>query len=342
MNESLIDLRSDTVTRPTKAMFEAMFSAQVGDDVFDEDPTVKALEAKAAKLLGHEAALFCPSGTMTNQIGIRILTQPQQEIICDKLAHIYYYEGGGIASNSGLSMRLVDGDRGRMNPQQIEDNVNPPDNIHQPFTSLVALENTSNKGGGSYYHLSEIAAIAKVVRKHNLKFHLDGARLFNATVETNDSPAEIGKLFDTVSICLSKGLGAPVGSLLVSSKENIVKAKRVRKAFGGGMRQSGFLAAAGIYALDHHIERLKEDHARAKLIEQILRGCSYVESILPVDTNIIVFKIVDSKPLPEFLTYLTTNNIRAVQFGKQIVRFVTHHDFTDDMLSRLSIILKKY
>ncbi len=342
MFDKLIDLRSDTVTRPTPAMRDAMFSAEVGDDVFDEDPTVKALEEKAAKLFNHEAALFCPSGTMTNQIGIRVLTQPQQEVICDKLSHIYYYEGGGVASNSGISMRLVDGDRGRMTAQQIADNVNPPENIHQPFTSLVAIENTSNKGGGSYYNLNQLSDVAAESRKHNLKLHLDGGRIFNALVETKDSSQEVGKLFDTISICLSKGLGAPVGSLLIASKENITKAKRVRKAFGGGMRQSGFLAAAGIYALDNNIQRLKEDHVRAKNIETILKELNYVENILPVDTNIIVFKISDDKPITSFLEFLSDNNIKAVQFGKQIVRCVTHLDFTDPMLEKLSHTLKKY
>lgn len=342
MNKKLIDLRSDTVVCPTPAMRDAMFNAVVGDDVFDEDPTVKELENKAAKLFNQECGLFCPSGTMTNQIGVKILTQPQQEVICDKLSHIYYYEGGGIASNSGISMRLVDGERGIITAQQISDNVNPPDNIHQPFTSLVALENTSNKGGGSYYNIQQLKEITVEARKHNLKLHLDGARIFNATCETNDSTQEIGALFDTVSICISKGLGAPVGSLLLSSKENIIKAKRVRKGFGGGMRQSGFLAAAGIYALDNNIERLKDDHRRAKQIEDMLKEQSYVDYSLPVQTNIVVFKIDDKKPVSDFLKYLAENNIKAFQFGKQTVRFVTHMEITDDMLERLNPILKKY
>ena len=342
MNASLIDLRSDTVTRPSKEMLEMMFSAQVGDDVFDEDPTVKALEAKASSLFGKEAGLFCPSGTMTNQISIRILTQPQQEVICDKGAHIYYYEGGGIASNSGLSMRLLEGDRGRISVSQIEDNINPPDNIHQPFTSLVAIENTCNKGGGSFYTLQQMKALSEVSRKNNLKIHLDGARIFNAIAETGDSTLEIGKLFDTISICLSKGLGAPVGSLVLSSAENIKRAKRVRKSFGGGMRQSGYLAAAGIYALDNNIKRLTEDHRRAKIIYQALTSLSYINEILPVDTNIIVFSLIDEKPIEHFLNYLTENNIKAVAFGKQTVRMVTHLDFTDEMLDKLILVLNKY
>ena len=342
MKPALIDLRSDTVTRPSKDMLEAMFTAEVGDDVFDEDPTVKELEAKASSLFGKEAGLFCPSGTMTNQISIRILTQPQQEVICDKGAHIYYYEGGGIASNSGLSMRLLEGDRGRISVSQIEDNINPPDNIHQPFTSLVAIENTCNKGGGSFYTLQQMKALSEVSRKNNLKIHLDGARIFNTIAETGDSTLEIGKLFDTISICLSKGLGAPVGSLVLSSAENIKRAKRVRKSFGGGMRQSGYLAAAGIYALDNNIKRLTEDHRRAKIICQALTSLSYINEILPVDTNIIVFSLIDEKPIEHFLNYLTENNIKAVAFGKQTVRMVTHLDFTDEMLDKLILVLNKY
>ena len=342
MKSTLIDLRSDTVTRPTQDMLETMFSAQVGDDVFDEDPTVKELEAKASSLFSKEAGLFCPSGTMTNQIAIRILTVPQQEIICDKGAHIYYYEGGGIASNSGLSIRLIDGDRGRITAAQIEENINPPDNIHQPLTSLVAIENTCNKGGGSFYNFKQMKEISVTSKKHNLKIHLDGARIFNAITETGDSTSEIGKLFDTVSICLSKGLGAPVGSLLLSSSENISRAKRVRKSFGGGMRQSGYLAAAGIFALDNNVKRLKEDHKRAAIIYNSLKSLSYVKEILPVDTNIIVFRLSDEKPIAHFLNYLTKNNIKAVVFGKQIVRMVTHLDFTDDMLDKLVSVLKKY
>jgi len=337
-----IDLRSDTVTRPTKEMLEVMFSAQVGDDVFDEDPTVKALESKAAEMFSKEAGLFCPSGTMTNQVSIRTLTQPQQEVICDKGSHIYYYEGGGVASNSGLSMRLLEGDRGRISPQQILDNINPPESIHQPFTSLVAIENTCNKGGGSYYIFEDMKAISEVSRKNNLKVHLDGARIFNAIVETGDSTKEIGKLFDTISICLSKGLGAPVGSLILSSKENIIQAKRIRKSFGGGMRQSGYLAAAGIYALDHHIERLKEDHRRAKIIYKTLTTLPYIKEVLPVDTNIVVFQLADEKTAKHFLNFLSENNIKGIYFGLKAIRMVTHLDFDDDMLEKLIGVLKKY
>ena len=245
-----IDLRSDTVTRPGPAMLEAMKNAKVGDDVFEEDPTVIALEEKGAALFGKEAALYCPSGTMCNQIAIKVLTHPMNEIICDKNSHIYYYEGGGWAFHSGCSIRFINGDRGRITAQDVTENING-DNVHLPVTKLVSIENTHNKGGGSYYHLQTLKDISAVCRKNNLHLHLDGARIFNALTETGDSPEEVGKLFDTVSFCLSKGLGAPVGSLLASSKENIKQARRIRKIMGGGMRQAGFIAAAGLYALEN-------------------------------------------------------------------------------------------
>jgi threonine aldolase len=336
--ERKIDLRSDTVTRPTPGMLKAMFEAEVGDDVFDEDPTVKQLEAKIAALFGKEAGLFCPSGTMTNQVALRSLTQPQQEVICDKTSHIYYYEAGGTMSNSGLSVRLLDGDRGRITASDVLDNINP-ESIHQPPTAVVAIENTSNKGGGSYYHLPAVKEIAAVCKQHRLLMHLDGARIFNALTETGESPREWGLLFDTISVCLSKGLGAPVGSLLLSTDDRIKKARRIRKAFGGGMRQSGFLAAAGIYALDHHVTRLKEDHARAKQLAKIISEKLWTQSLLPADTNIVVFTLVPELPVERFLNELAKNNIQAVQFGKQTVRMVTHLDFDDDMLEAVIGVL---
>lgn len=334
-----IDLRSDTITRPTPEMLEAMMSAAVGDDVFGEDPTVSALEQKGAQMLGFEAGLFCPSGTMTNQIAIRLLTQPQDEVICDKRSHIYLYEAGGIASNSMVSVALVDGDRGRITPEQIEMNVKP-DDIHYPRTSLVALENTVNKGGGCYYTMKQMELISLTARKYDLCLHLDGARLFNALVETKEQPEEIGKHFDTISICLSKGLGAPVGSLLLSSRENIKKAKRIRKVFGGAMRQSGYLAAAGIYALDHHINRLSEDHRKARHIANLLSKKSFITSIEPVDTNIIIFTVSDEMPVQKFLEKLKTNGIHALGFGGNSIRMVTHLDITDDMMEVLEKRLK--
>ena len=334
-----IDLRSDTITRPTPGMLAAMMSAVVGDDVFGEDPTVYELERKGAQMLGFEAGLFCPSGTMTNQIAIRLLTQPQDEVICDKRSHIYLYEAGGIASNSMVSVALVDGDRGRITPEQIELNIKP-DDIHYPRTALVALENTVNKGGGCYYTMEQMALISVTARKYGLHMHLDGARLFNALAETQENPSEIGNYFDTVSVCLSKGLGAPVGSLLLSSHENIMKAKRIRKVFGGAMRQSGYLAAAGIYSLENHIHRLREDHQKARQIAQMLSEKPFITSIEPVDTNIIIFSISDDMPAQKFLEKLKTNGIYALGFGGNNIRMVTHLDITENIMEELRKRLK--
>ncbi len=336
----IIDLRSDTVTKPNKAMLDAMFAAPVGDDVFNEDPTINALEVKSAALFGHEAALFCPSGTMTNQIAIKCHTQPGNELICDINSHIYNYEGGGISSNSGVQAKLIQGDRGRITAEQIEQHINPDyDWLSQ--TSLVCLENTVNRAGGSYYKLDDIKKIKQLCQQKHLPLHLDGARIFNALVESNYTSQDIGKHFDSISICLSKGLGAPVGSLLVGNKAFIKKARRVRKVFGGGMRQAGFLAAAGIYALDNNITRLRDDHHRAKQIEAVLNSMPYVESILPVDTNIIIFNLTDKYTAVSFEEALKPYNIKLAAFGKQTIRFVTHLDFTDDMLAIVIDVLKK-
>ena len=335
-----IDLRSDTVTRPTPAMLEAMFHAQVGDDVYEEDPSVNALQDKAARIFGMEAGLFCPSGTMTNQIAIKLLTQPGDEVICDRLAHIYNYEGGGIAFNSLASVRLLNGERGRFTPDDVLENINA-DNIHYPRTSLVALENTVNKGGGCYYTLDQIAAISDVCKANNLFFHLDGARVFNALVATRENPVDYGNYFDTISICLSKGLGTPVGSVLLGSKQLIEKAKRIRKVMGGGWRQAGFLAAAGSYALDHHIQRLAEDHQRATIIAQCLQNVPFVQSILPVETNIVIFQTPSERVNNEVLAYLKEHDILAAAFGKDRIRLVTHLDFTDTMLDRLIAVLRQ-
>ncbi len=335
-----IDLRSDTVTKPTNAMREAMFSAPVGDDVFGEDPTLIQLEEKAAKMFGHEAALFCPSGTMTNQIAIRVHTRPGDEVICDRTAHVYNYEGGGIAVNSGSSVRLLFGSRGRFTAAEVAENINNPEDIHNPLSRLVVVENTSNKGGGSTWALNDIEAIGKVCRENKLAFHLDGARLFNALVKNHETPEQHGQLFNSISICLSKGLGAPVGSLLIGNKSFIKQARRVRKVMGGGMRQAGYLAAAGIYALDHHVNRLAEDHARAATLGEMLAQLPVVEEILPIETNILVFRISDKIPVQDFLKKLAARDVLAVQFGKQTVRMVTHLDFTDDHLAQLEKILK--
>lgn len=331
----IIDLRSDTVTRPTPEMKEAMWAANVGDDVMGDDPTVNALQEKAARMFGMEAALFCSSGTLTNQLALRVHTRPGSDVVCDKLSHIYVYEAGGIMLNSFSSVRLLEGDRGRINARQVSEIIEPDDDIHATFTRVVSLENTMNKGGGAYYDFKEIEAIRKVCDEKNVKLHLDGARLFNALVETGEQPLQYGKVFDTISICLSKGLGCPVGSLLLGSNVTIKQAKRFRKLMGGGWRQAGFLAAAGIYALDHHIDRLKEDHQRAKVIAGLFSNHPQVQEILPVDTNIVILRLVEGFSEKEFVNQLASKNILAIDMGKGLVRFVTHLDFTDDHLSEL-------
>lgn len=323
------DLRSDTVTKPSPGMLDAMMSAKVGDDVFGDDPTVIELETKAAKMLGMEAAVFCPSGTMTNQIGINILTKPFDEIICYKGAHIYKYEGGGLAGNSQLSVRLLEGNRGRLLPEDILNNINNAGDPHQPLTSLVALENTIVREAGAFYNLDSLKAISETVHKKGLSLHLDGARLFNALTETNDDPAGIGPLFDTVSICLSKGLGAPVGSLILCKKDHEVRARRRRKSLGGGMRQAGFLAAAGIYALKNNIAGLKDDHRRAKALASELARATWISGMMPVDTNIIIFETTEGLSPDLVLIKLLAENVRAVAFGPRQIRMVTHLDFTD-------------
>ena len=322
-------------------MREAMMSAEIGDDVFGEDPSVIQLEKKCAALLGMEAAVYCPSGTMTNQIGINVLTNPYEEIICYKGAHIYKYEGGGLAGNSQLSVRLLDGKRGRLSVKEIEENINNAADPHYPITALIALENTVVREAGSYYTLSEIEVINQFARSKGIRMHLDGARLFNALTETKDHSVDYGKYFDTISICLSKGLGAPVGSVLVCKKEFETKARRMRKAFGGGMRQAGFLAAAGSYALDHHISRLKEDHQRAKNLGSALKEVPWIKSMMPVDSNILIFTIMDSLTPEIVLQKLGENQVKAVKFGAKEIRMVTHLDVDDQMIDYAINVCKK-
>jgi threonine aldolase len=311
-------------------MKEAMFAAPVGDDVFGEDPTVNALETKIAALFGMEAALFCPSGTMTNQIAIRLHTGPQKEVICHQYSHIYLYEGGGIMANSMASVKLLTGDLGKITAAQVAESINP-DDVHAPETTLVSLENTMNKGGGSIYTLDEIKPIHALCKEKGLKLHLDGARLFNALVESGESPADWGAQFDTISICLSKGLGCPIGSVLLGTKADIKRAKKARKVFGGGMRQAGFLAAAGIYALDNQVERLKEDHHRARVLGQFLIQAPYIAEVVPVATNIVIARLEGISP-ETYLQQLAAQGIKGVKFGKNLVRFVTHLDFGDEHL----------
>jgi threonine aldolase len=324
-----VDLRSDTVTKPTPGMLEAMWNAKVGDDVFGEDETVNALEEKTAKMFGMEAGIFCPSGTMTNQIAIKCFTQPLDELIADQTAHVYRYEGGGIAFNSAVSTRLLNGDRGRITAEMIEPEINA-ENVHYPHTSLVVLENTVNKGGGSCYTLENIKPIAALCRDKKLKLHLDGARIFNALTFTGDRAVDYGKYFDGISVCLSKGLGAPVGSVLLADKETIKYARRLRKVFGGGMRQAGFLAAAGIFALDHHVERLKIDHAHAQILADELSKRSWVSDILPADTNIVLFDTV--APAEQVLKKLLEKGIKANSTDTHRIRFVTHLDVHSDQV----------
>ena len=338
----MIDIRSDTVTRPTPAMLDAMMHANVGDDVFGEDETVNALQRRAEELFGMEAALFCPSGTMTNQIGIKVHTQPGDEVICDELAHIYLYEGGGIAANSGASVRLLKGNNGRFTAEQVRENINRRDDSHLPWTRMVAIENTVNKGGGACWDLGQIERIRRVCDEEGLALHLDGARLFNALVARRESPRQYGQLFHTISICLSKGLGAPAGSLLLGSKAHIRKAHRCRKAMGGGMRQAGYLAAAGLYALEHNVQRLQEDHAKAKILENELLGLPYVTAVLPVETNIVIFQLHDRVDTERFLQTLNAQRIRALSMGKQMIRFVFHLDVTDGQLAGLVEALRAF
>jgi threonine aldolase len=336
----IADLRSDTLTKPGKEMLNAMMTAQVGDDVFAEDPTINELQNKMADLFGCESALFVPSGTMANQIAIKVHTQPGDEVICDKLSHVYNYEGGGIAFNSGASVRLLDGDRGRFNSKEVEAAILGEDS-YLANSSLVVIENTVNKGGGSIWDIDEIKQIMKVCDNNDLKLHLDGARLFNALVETGENPKDYGQLFDSISICLSKGLGTPVGSVLIGSKYFIKKAHRIRKVFGGGMRQAGYLAAAGIYALDNNIELLKKDHERAKQIGKMLEKMEVVTKILPIETNIVIFHLNPEITSPEtFLEKLAENDVLAFPFGIDSVRFVTHLDFNDEHLKHLEKVLK--
>jgi len=324
----MIDLRSDTLTLPSVAMKEKMLSVKLGDDVFGEDPTVNLLEHKAALMFGMESAIFCPSGTMTNQIAINIHTQPGDEVICSRESHIYNYEGGGIAKNSGASVRLIERNNGLLNHEDVLKNINQ-DDVHCPRTALVALENTSNRGGGVCYSNDELIEIKNVCVQNKIPLHLDGARIFNALVEKKQSPKSYGKIFDSISICLSKGLGAPVGSLLIGNKQFINRARRVRKVFGGGMRQAGIIAAGGIYALENNIDRLVDDHKRARIIANAAKECSWIQNVVPVETNIIVCYMKHDKSNKAFINKLEELGIKCIPFGEGRVRMVTHLDISD-------------
>jgi threonine aldolase len=336
----VVDLRSDTVTRPSAAMLAAMMAAPVGDDVYEEDPTVRRLEEVAAARFGLEAGLFCPSGTMTNQIAIKAHTEPLSEVICEQTAHVYLWEVGGIAFHSSASVALLAGQRGRLTAEQVEAAIRPV-NVHYPTTSLISLENTHNRGGGSCYSWEDMAAISDVAQRHGIARHLDGARVFNALVATGQRSEDYGQLFDSISVCLSKGLGAPVGSVLLGSADFIQKTKRIRKVMGGGMRQAGYIAAAGLYALENNVERLADDHRRATRLAEVLRQQPYVAEVLNPETNLVIFRLHDSQPAADFLEGLEQQGIKASSFGPQWIRFVTHLDVDDAGLARVEEALQQ-
>ena len=336
-----IDLRSDTVTKPSPEMLEAMLSAQVGDDVYKEDETINALEDKIAKLFGKSHALFFPSGTMANQTAIKLHTNPGDQVICDKYAHIYNYEGGGASFNSGVSCNLLDGTQGVFTAKQVIEAINPPDFYHSPLTTLVEIENTTNKGGGACWDFNEILKIKQVCKDHNLGFHLDGARLWNALVAKNETTLQYGEAFDTISVCLSKGLGCPIGSVLVGDETIMSNAIRIRKILGGGMRQGGFLAAAGLYALENNIERLAEDHKKAIELEVALTKSSFVKKVEPVETNIVIFELNDKYSEKIFLEALSDKNIKIIGMGSNKLRLVTHLNYDDNQHDRVLEVISK-
>ncbi|MEE9439052.1 MAG: GntG family PLP-dependent aldolase [Saprospiraceae bacterium] len=335
----MINLISDTVTRPTKAMLSHMMKAEVGDDVFGEDPSINKLQDFVAKMFGKEKALFCPSGTMTNQIAIKCHTQPLDEMICDHYSHVYQYETGGYAFNSGIAVNLITGKSGKITAQQIEKAIKP---VYDwlPISKLVVLENSCNKGGGSYYKLDEIKPITILCKERGLKLHLDGARLFNVLIETGETTQAVGNHFDSISICISKGLGAPVGSLLIGDTDFIAQARRYRKVMGGGMRQAGYLAAACQYALENNIKRLKEDNDRAKEIGKLLNSVSYIKKVHPVQTNIVIFDLDNGISAEDFLEKLKNNGIIGSAFGPETVRLVTHLDYNQEMHIEVLTTLK--
>ena len=330
-----IDLRSDTLTKPTAGMLHAMAHAEVGDDVWGEDPTVAALEARMAERFGHEAGLFCPSGTMTNQIAIRVHVADGDEVICSTEAHVYNYEGGAIAATSGASVRLLAGDRGRFTAVDVEAAIQA-DDPHYPRSRLVVVEDTSNRGGGACWDTLELDRVRELCERRGLALHLDGARVFNRLVAKGDDPVAYARRFDSISVCLSKGLGAPVGSVLIGPRDFIRSAKRVRKRLGGGMRQAGYLAACGVYALEHHVERLADDHRRARRLENALSATSFVKAVLAVETNIVIFEVDD---VASVLAHLASQGILAAAMGPRRVRFVTHLGIDDAMIARVEAAL---
>ncbi|MRG45625.1 aminotransferase class I/II-fold pyridoxal phosphate-dependent enzyme [Chitinophaga sp. SYP-B3965] len=334
-----MDYRSDTFTKPGKGMLNAMIEANTGDDVFGEDPTVNKLEAMMSELFGMEAALYCPSGTMSNQIAIKVHTLPGDEVICSTLAHVYIYEGGGIAFNAGAQVRALEGDRGMITAADVEAAINP-DDIHKARTSLVCLENTSNRGGGCCYEWEQIEQIREVCNRHGLKLHLDGARLFNALLATGQTAAQFGATFDSISVCLNKGMGCPMGSILLGSAAFIKEARRVRKKLGGGMRQAGYMAATGVYALENNVERLAEDHQHAKKIAGALLEREFTGHMLPVETNILIFEVKHPWTPITFRDFMQQQDIRVMAISPTQVRMVLHLDITPEMVDRTIAVIR--
>ena len=326
----IVDLRSDTVTVPSKGMLEFMMDSNVGDDVYGEDPTVNQLQNKVASIFGKDVGMFFPSGTMANQTAIKLHTNPGEQVICDKYSHIYNYEGGGASFNSGVSFNLINGKRGMFNAKQAADSINPKDFYHSPLSSLIAVENTTNKGGGACWNINELKQIKKIAKLNNLGMHLDGARIWNALIANGDNPLEIGKIFDTISVCLSKGLGCPIGSVLIGDKNIMNNALRIRKILGGGMRQAGYLANAGLYALDNNIERLSEDHKKAKEIGEVLKKSKFVKSVEKIETNIVIFQLQGDINEFSFIKKLNKLNIKLISMGSNKLRLVTHLNYTNN------------
>jgi threonine aldolase len=334
-----VDLRSDTITQPTAAMLEAMFAAKVGDDVFGEDPAINELEQRVAKEFGFEAALFCASGTMANQIAIKVHTQPGAEVICEAESHVFYYEGGGIALNSSAQARPIKGENFKLTPALIEEAINP-DDVHKAKTSLVCLENTLNRGGGKCYYNIEIELIKNLCNKYNLPLHLDGARLWNAAIATKTAFSFYGKMFDSIALCFNKGMGCPVGSILLGNKEFIAKARRIRKVFGGGWRQAGYLAQACLFALDNNYNRLITDHLHAKNIAEVLKQCSWVKHVIEPETNILLFDIDDALKVENAIAAFAKKDILCFSTGKQRIRFVFHLHIENEAINYLVNIIK--
>lgn len=336
----MIDLRSDTITKPSEGMLKAMLNAKVGDDVYKEDPTVNELENHLAEMFGKQKALFFPSGSMANQTAIKLHTNPGEQVIADKWAHVYNYEGGGASFNSGVSFKLIDGHRGMFSAGHVEDSINPPDFYHSPLTKLVAIENTTNKGGGACWDITELIKIKRVCNDNGLGYHLDGARIWNAIVAKKEDPKQYGNLFDTISVCLSKGLGCPIGSVLIGNEKIMANAIRIRKILGGATRQVGYLAAAGLYALENNIERMVEDHLRAIEISEALSKISMVENVEPIETNIVIFSFTDGQSEEIFLKNMKKHEILLSDMGSGKFRMVTHLDYTHEQHNQLIRVLE--